>query len=122
VPVENPMLDFRSWDKEMAMLKTWLAVTRALGVLAVAFGVLGFGVTYSWASRFVPEYQSALLLCGLLTISGIALLAGSRVVRKESPASLISVAASAAVVVVLFAATSQGVILRLWFTLVVHFS
>jgi len=102
------------------MFKGWITMARLLGVFAVTFGVLGFGVTYSWVSRYLPEFQSGMLLCGLLVIAGVALLAASREVRKESPASLINLAASSVMVVALLAASSGSVALRLWWAVVIH--
>ena len=107
-----------NWRRQM--FKGWITMARLLGVFAVTFGVLGFGVTYSWVSRYLPEFQSGMLLCGLLVIAGVALLAASREVRKESPASLINLAASSVMVVALLAASSGSVALRLWWAVVIH--
>lgn len=101
------------------MLNGWLKMTRALGVLAVAFGVLGFVGSYALVPTLLPEYQSGLLLCGLLIVGGIALLTSSRVANQGSPASLINVAACSTLVVALFAATSPEVAPRLWFQAVI---
>ena len=79
-----------------------------------------FGLTYLWVPSLLPEYRSGLLLCGLLVIGGISLLSSRRVVRTESPASLINLTASSVMVLALLAATSGGVALRLWWVVAIH--
>ena len=100
----------------MATLKRWLTVTRLVGLVAISLGVLGFGLTYAWVSWTLPERQPGLLLCGLLTIGGVALFTSSRAAAQESsPASLVNVASCSALVLALFVATSNELALRLWF-------
>jgi hypothetical protein len=106
----------------MTSFKRWLTVTRFLGLLAVCFGLIGFGITYFWVPIYLPEFRSGLLLCGLLALGGTALLASSRAARNESPASLVNVAACSAMVLTLFAATLPDVALRLWWATVIHLS